>query len=65
MGSGFSGGIKKKTASSTFSLPSVLPPLTVSLLLSPLTVLTYYQHSIPLQGFEPSHHWISEISSPS
>ena len=65
MGPGFLGGIKKKTASSTFSFPSVLPPPTVSLLPSPLTVLTYYQHSIPFQGFEPSHHWISEISSPS
>ena len=61
MGPGFLGGIKKKTASSTFSLPSVLPPLTVSLLPSPL----YYQHSILLQGFEPSHPWISKISSPS
>ena len=53
MGTGFLGGIKKKAPFSTFPLPSVLRPLTVSLSF-PLTVLAYYQHRVVYKSRQPA-----------
>ena len=69
MGPGFLGGIKKKAPFPSLPffvhLPSLplLPPYCPCLLPTDCaSYLEFSQHSMPLQGFEPSHHRTSEIT---